>query len=150
MLNRTRSGRPYAWNSRLGAGHEENGRLMAVQGRKFINPGGILLPEKAKGDGRGFSNNACPVISWNARPGRVRATAFRLRFFPLARKTARFPLPARATAFRLRFFPLAGKTAKPPLPALDERDRAASGGLLRVPGLPDQVAGLRRRFVFPG
>ena len=64
----TRSGRPYAWNSRLGVGHEENGRLTAEQGRKFINPGGILLPEKAKGDGRGFSNNACPGISSPLKP----------------------------------------------------------------------------------
>ena len=34
-----------------------------------------------------------------------------------------------------------GKTARFPLPALDERDRAASGRLLCVPRLPDQVAG---------
>jgi len=34
-----------------------------------------------------------------------------------------------------------GKTARFPLPALDEGDRTRAGRLLRVSGLPDQVAG---------
>jgi len=43
----------------LGAGTVESGYLAAVQGRKFTIRCRISLPEKAKDDGRGVSNNVC-------------------------------------------------------------------------------------------
>jgi len=65
-LNRTWSGCCHTWNPGLGAGNVENGHLTAVQGRKFTNPFGILLPKMAKGDDRGLSNNVKQCLSRNS------------------------------------------------------------------------------------